>query len=431
MSDISYIPATAPDMEGVREYFPSLTQQINGRPAVFFDNPGGTQVPQQVIEAMTEYYLFANANTHGAFATSQRTDMIINEARIAVADLLNCDAEEVIFGPNMTTLTFAISRAIGRTLKPGDEIVVTTLDHDANVAPWRAIAADRGLVIRQVDIDPKNCTLDMAAMREAIGEKTRLVAVGYASNAVGTINDVATIIGWAKAAGALSWIDAVQYAPHGPVDVRLLDCDFLCFSGYKIFAPHIGIVFGKRERLDALQPYKVRPASNEAPEKFETGTLAHELLAGMLGAVDYLSLVGNVYANASPDMATQYSGKRRVLKLAMGAIVAYERTLSSYLLTSLSLVPKVTLYGLTSPTDVQRRVPTVALTMAGKSPRQLAEALANAGIFAWDGNYYAIELMERLGLESTGGALRLGLTHYNTTEEIDRCIAVLSEVARA
>ncbi len=437
MPDASFIPAVgtgpsgAPDLSGVREYFPALAQQINGQPAVFFDNPGGTQVPQQVIEATGEYYLYANANTRGAFATSQRTDLIIDEAHSAVADLLNCDAEEVIFGPNMTTLTFAISRAIGRTLVAGDEIVITTLDHDANIAPWRAIAQDHHLVIRQVDIDPKNCTLDMDALRAAIGARTKIVAVGYASNAVGTINDVATIVQWAKAAGALTWIDAVQYVPHGPVDVRTLGCDFLVFSAYKVFGPHVGVVYGRREILEALAPYKVRPASDAIPYKFETGTLAHELLAGLLGAIDYLTLVGNVYANASPDMASEYAGRRRTLKLAMGAITAYERTLSSYLLTALSLVPRATIYGLAKPTEVHRRVPTVALNITGISPRQAAEALAGAGICAWDGNYYALELMERLGLETTGGALRLGLAHYNTTQEIDRCVSVLNEIARA
>ena len=431
MIDSQLIPAVVPDLSGVRENFPSFAQMINNQPIVFFDNPGGTQVPQQVIEATAEYYLFANANTHGAFATSQRTDTIIEEARLAMADLLNCDAHEIVFGPNMTTLTFAISRALARDLQPGDEIVTTTLDHDANIAPWRAIAEEKGLTIHQVAIDPTTCTLDMADMRAKITAKTKIVAVGYASNAVGTINDVATIIRWAREAGALSWIDAVQYVPHGPVDVRQLDCDFLACSAYKFFGPHLGIVYGKREHLDALRPYKVRPSSDATPDKFETGTLPHEQLAGLLGAVDYLSLVGTTYANAAPDAASSYSGRRRTLKIAMGAILAYERTLSSYLLTSLSLIPTATVYGLKSPTALQSRVPTVAVTIAGKTPRQLAEALADTGICAWDGNYYALELMERLGLEATGGALRLGLAHYNTTEEIDRCIKVLSEVARA
>jgi cysteine desulfurase family protein (TIGR01976 family) len=438
MLDTTFIPAIAPDLSGVRQYFPSFEQQVNGRPIVFFDNPGGTQVPQQVIEAIGEYLLYANANTGGAFVTSQRTDLIIGEARSAMADLLNCDAGEIVFGPNMTTLTFAVSRAIARDLREGDEIVVTTLDHDANIAPWRAVAADNDLVVRQVDIDPATCTLHMDELRAAITERTKLVAVGYASNAVGTINDIATIIKWAHEAGALVWIDAVQYAPHGPIDVAALDCDFLVCSSYKFFGPHLGILYGKRERLAALRPYKVRPASDSVPECFETGTLPHELLAGLLGAVDYLSLVGNVYANAGPEAASGYSGqgsrgatgRRRVLKIALGAILAYERTLAQYLLTALSLVPNCTIYGLKSPTQVERRVPTVALTIAGTTPRALVEALANAGICAWDGNYYAIELMERLGL-GPAGALRLGLAHYNTTEEIDRCVQVLSEAARA
>jgi cysteine desulfurase family protein (TIGR01976 family) len=434
MRDASVIPSTAPDLSAVREYFPSFAQQVNSQPIVFFDNPGGTQVPQQVIEAIAEYFLYANANTGGAFATSQRTDTIIEEARLAMADFLNCDAEEVVFGPNMTTLTFAVSRAMARALQPGDEILVTTLDHDANIAPWRAIARDRDLVVRQVEIDPATCTLDMADLRSKITERTRIVAVGYASNAVGTINDVETIIGWARDAGAISWIDAVQYAPHGPIDVRELDCDFLACSSYKFFGPHLGILYGKRARLEALEAYKVRPASDNVPDRFETGTKTHELLAGLLGAIDYLSLIGNVYANAAPDVAATYTGRRRVLKIAMGAVLAYERGLSQYLLTMLSTIPKTTIYGLKSPTDAHRRVPTVALTMKKHSPRALAEKLAEQGICAWSGNYYALELMERLKLEKvdgSGGALRLGLAHYNTTEEIDRCIRILSEAARA
>lgn len=425
MQTPSVIPNTAPDLSDVRQYFPALVQQVNGQPTVFFDNPGGTQVPMQVIEATTEYFLYANANTGGAFATSRRTDTIIAEARIAMADLLNCDADEIIFGPNMTTLTFAMNRALAHLWQPGDEILTTTLDHDANIAPWRAIAREHGLVVKQVDIDPATCTLDMADLQSKLTARTKLVAVGYASNAVGTINDVATITRWAHAVGALTWIDAVQYVPHGPVDVQELDCDFCVFSAYKVFGPHLGILYGKRAVLEALTPYKVRPASDEIPFKFETGTLSHELLAGLLGTVDYLSQVGSVFASPSADMASHYSGRRRSLKIAMGAITAYERTLSSYLLTLLTQIPGVTIYGLKQPTDVVNRVPTIALTIQGKSPRQLAEALGDAGINVWDGNYYALELMERLGLEATGGALRIGLAHYNTTEEINRCIRVL------
>lgn len=431
MLDASIIPGTAPDLNGVREYFPALAQVQNGQPVVFFDNPGGTQVAKQVIDATLEYFLYANANTGGAFATSQRTDLIISEARLAMADFLNAHPQEIVFGPNMTTLAFAVSRALAHTFQPGDEIVTTTLDHDANIAPWRAIARDHGFVVRQAAIDPATCTLDMEDLRAKITERTKLVAVGYASNAVGTINDIATIVRWTHDVGALAWIDAVQYAPHGPIDVRDLDCDYLLLSSYKFFGPHLGILYGKQAHLEALKPYKVRPASDAVPEKFETGTQTHELLAGLLGAIDYLTLVGNNFANAAPDIGTNYSGRQRILKLAMGAILAYERALSSYLLQSLAFIPGLKLYGLTKPEDIRRRVPTVAVTLPGKTPRQLAEALANAGIFAWDGNYYALELMERLGIQDPGGALRLGLTHYNTTDEIDRCVAVLQAAARS
>ncbi|HEU0028460.1 MAG TPA: aminotransferase class V-fold PLP-dependent enzyme, partial [Ktedonobacterales bacterium] len=263
------------DLDAIRKQFPSLTGPAHGQPAIYVDNPGGTQVPQRVIEAVGRYYLDMNANTHGAFLTSQRTDKLLAEAHAAMADFLNApDPREIVFGPNMTSLTFAISRSIGRTLQPGDEVVVTALDHDANVSPWRMMAEDRGLTLRVVDVDLTTCALDMADARAKITPKTKVVAVGYASNAVGTINDVATIIGWAREVGALTYIDAVQYAPHAPVDVQALGCDFLACSAYKFFGPHQGIVWGKREHLERLTPYKVRPASDAIPDRWETGTQA-------------------------------------------------------------------------------------------------------------------------------------------------------------
>src|SRR5579871_5482953 len=280
------------DLRPYRQYFPSLKQEMHGQRVIFFDNPGGTQVALQVIDAMTTYFRDANANTHGAFATSQRTDEVITRARLGMADFLHADPNEIVFGPNMTTLTFAFSRAIGKTLSPGDEIVVTVLDHDANVAPWLALQDERGVVIRTVDVHPENVTLDMEDMRAKIGERTKLVAVGYASNAVGTINDVATIIRWAHEAGALAWIDAVQFAPHGPIDVQALDADFLVCSSYKFFGPHLGILYGKAAHLASFPAYKVRPASNLAPDRWETGTQNHEGLAGLVGVIDYLAMVG-------------------------------------------------------------------------------------------------------------------------------------------
>ena len=407
------------DLTWIRAQFPALAQEVNGHPAVFFDGPGGTQVPQRVIDAVTDYLIRHNANTHGAFATSRRTDETIDAARAAMADFLGCAADEVVFGPNMTTLTFAISRAFGRDIRPGDEIVLTRLDHDANVAPWKALE-ERGTVIRMVDIDTEECTLDMADMARAIGPRTKLVAVGYASNAVGTINDVTTITRMAHAVGALVYIDAVHYAPHGPIDVRALDCDFLACSPYKFFAPHMGALYGKREHLARLRPYKVRPASDAIPDRWETGTKNHEGLAGVTAAIEYLAELG--------QRITPATTRRAALVQAMEAIKAYERELSEQLIANLLAIPGLTFYGISDPTRFDMRTPTVAVRLAGRTPHELAEALGRRGIFCWDGNYYAINLTERLGVEADGGMLRIGLVHYNTAEEIELLLEALNEL---
>lgn len=422
------------DLSSYRRYFPSLAQVVNGKQAVYFDNPGGTQVAQQVIDAMVSYFREANANTHGAFLTSKRTDLVIASARSAMADFLHAASpDEIVFGPNMTTLTFAFSRAFGKTLQPGDEIVVTVLDHDANVAPWLALQ-ERGVVIRTVDVHPENVTLDMEDMRAKITGRTRLIAIGYASNAVGTINDVATIIRWAREVGALTWIDAVQYAPHGPIDVQMLDVDFLVCSSYKFFGPHLGILYGKIEHLEKFPAYKVRPASDKAPDRWETGTQNHEGLAGLVGVMDYLALLGREYStrysNAldADSRTASYTGRQRELKIAMQAIMDYERGLSAQLLTGLREIKGIQVYGITDQQQLAWRVPTIACNIEGHSPRELAEQLASSGVFAWDGNYYALGIMERLGLEEKGGALRLGMAHYNTLNEIDRVLECLEQV---
>jgi cysteine desulfurase family protein (TIGR01976 family) len=421
-------------MSTYRHYFPSLQQQINDQQVIFFDNPGGTQVPEQVIEAMVRYFREANANTHGAFATSQRTDEVIAKARQGMADFLHAASpNQIVFGPNMTTLTFAFSRAIGRTLHAGDEIVVTVLDHDANVAPWLALQ-ERGIVIRTVDVHLEDLTLDMDDMRSKINEHTRLVAVGYAANSAGTINDVATVIRWAREVGALSWIDAVQFAPHGPIDVQQLDPDFLVCSSYKFFGPHLGILYAKSEHLERFPAYKVRPASNQAPERWETGTQNHEGLAGLIGTLDYLTLLGREqserYGDTFKDSQGQslYTGRQRDLKVAMQAMMDYERGLTAYLLAGLREIEGIRVYGITNSQQLDRRVPTVICNLAGHSPREVAGRLASQAIFAWDGNYYAIGIMERLGLEEQGGALRLGMAHYNTVEEIDRALTCLEQI---
>lgn len=420
------------DLSAVRTHFPALGLEQDGQPVVYLDNPGGTQVPLECIEAIAQYLASANANTGGAFLTSQRTDAMLAEAHAAMADFLNAaDPREIAFGANMTTLTFAVSRAIGRTLQAGDEIVVTALDHDANVAPWQALAEERGIVVRMAEVDTATCTLDMPDLREKINERTKVVAVGYASNAVGTINDVATTVQWARDAGALSYIDAVHYAPHAPIDVQALGCDFLVCSAYKFFAPHLGILYGRLPLLERLPANKVRPASDEPPVKWETGTLNHECLAGLVATLDYLATLGRAHADEDAAAFTGMSGRRRELHAALAAIQRYERGLAGRLLAGLRALPGATIYGLVAEEDLPRRVPTVALTIAGHTPRELAEALGSRGIFCWDGNYYALTLMERLGLEPTGGALRIGLAHYNTAAEVDRLLAALREIVGA
>ncbi|PWH20754.1 MAG: cysteine desulfurase-like protein [Ardenticatenia bacterium] len=424
--DRSTLSLPIPDLSPLRAQFPALQQtDAHGRPYVFFDGPGGTQVPQSVVDAMVHYMVCTNANTHGLYETSRRTDQLIEEARHAMADFLNAPSpDEIIFGPNMTTLTFAISRAIARTLRPGDEIVVTRLDHDANIAPWVALE-EQGAVIRYVDFHPEDCTLDMASLQDLINQRTRLVAVGYASNAVGTLNDVRTIAEWAHAAGAWLYVDAVHYAPHGPIDVQAVGCDFLVCSAYKFFGPHVGVLWGRYEILDQLKAYKVRPAGDRPPDKFETGTKNHEGIAGVKAAADYLAEIGVLYG---ADLATQYrhlEGRRRDLKAALWAIRAYERPLLVRLIQGLQSIPGVTLYGITDPTRFDQRVPTVSFRMKGHTPQEIAQKLGDEGIFVWDGNYYAISVTERLGVEQSGGMVRVGIVHYNTIEEVDRFLNAL------
>ena len=413
------------DISWVRAQFPSLRLTVNGHPAAFLDAPAGTQVPRQVADAMRDYLLHDNANTAGAFLTSRRTDAMLLEAHQAMADFLGCERDEVFFGQNMTSLTFAFSRAFGRELQPGDEIVVTTLDHDANVTPWRALE-ERGAVVRQVDIHPEDCTLDMDDLRRKITSRTKLVAVGYAANAVGTINDVNEVVRLARAAGALSFIDAVHYAPHGPIDVRALGCDFLACSPYKFFGPHQGVIFGKREHLVRLRPYKVRPAPDTLPDRWETGTLSHEAIAGVAAAVDYIAGIGRRFA---PGTADGSAPRRAAILAAYGVIREYEMSLARKMIAGLLEIPGLTFYGITDPARFSQRVPTVAIRLARAKPAGIAAYLGERGIFTWDGNYYALNLTERLGVEKDGGLLRIGLVHYNTAEEVERLLAALREFA--
>ena len=408
------------DVQAVRQQFPALSERFDGKPAVFFDNPGGTQVHESVIRAMTDYMTRRNANTHGVFATSRRSDIVIDDARQAAADLLGATPAEVVFGNNMTSLTFALGRSLAAEFGPDDEIVVTRLDHDANVAPWMMLAEDTGAQVRWADVDIETCTLDMDHVQSLINERTRLVAVGYASNAVGTINDVKTIIGWAKAVGAYSYIDAVQYAPHGLIDVKALDCDFLACSAYKFFGPHVGIQYGKRQHMERLRAYRVRPAGEELPGKWETGTKNHEGLAGTAAAIDYIAGLGVAYGGAALN-----APRRAKLAAAWPVVAEYEQQLIDRLITGLKSIPRVRIYGITDRAEWDKRVATVSIRKEGLTPEALATKLAEQNIFVWNGNFYALSISERLGVEQSGGLVRIGLAHYNTIEEVDHCLAVI------
>jgi len=411
------------DLTWVRSQFPALLQTVNGHPAVFLDGPGGTQMPQRVIDAITNYLAHDNANSGGAYATSRRTDAMIAGARTAMADFFNCDPDEVIFGQNMTALTFALSRALGRQFGPGNEILVTHLDHDANISPWRALE-ERGATVRFVDINEVDCTLDMSDLARKISGHTRLVAVGYASNAVGTINNVREVVRLSRQAGALTYIDAVHYAPHGPIDVRALDCDFLVCSTYKFFGPHMGILYGKREQLKRLHPYKVRALTNNSPFRWEWGTLNHECIAGITASVEYLADLGR---RMDPSVQT----RRAALLAAYGAIQHHERSLAEHLIRGLLAIPGLKLYGISDPKRFNQRCPTIAVRIEGRPPLGLATKLGEHGFFTWDGNYCALNLTERLDVEKTGGFLRIGLVHYNTADEVDRFLTALREIVGA
>lgn len=414
------------DLPLIRGQFPALQ---NG--PVFLDNPAGTQVPHAVLDRMTTYLTEYNANHGGAFETSRQSDALVDEARAAAADFLNAGRpEEIVFGPNMTSLTFNISRSIGRRLAPGDEIVVTRLDHDANITPWVMVAEERGCRLRWVDFQPEDGTLNMEDLQSALEGRPKLVAVGYASNALGTINPVSKIVSMAHDAGAWVYVDAVQHAPHGPIDVQQLGCDYLVCSAYKFFGPHVGVLYGKYDLLEDLSAYRVRPAPRDPPGKFETGTGNFEGYAGVLGALEYLEWVGATFGEGYAEKyAGRYSGRALRLKQAIAAIRAYEYELSRALLEVLEETPGVKVYGITDPRRLEARVPTVSFTMKDRHPRQVAEKLDEAGIYVWDGNYYALAVTERLGLEESGGMVRVGPVHYNTVEEIERFGEALGKIA--
>ena len=402
------------DVEAVRKEFPALGRKVGGRPAVYLDGPGGSQVARGAIEAVAGYMERGGANLHGAFATSVETEEIIAGARAAAAALLGAEAEEVAFGPNMTTLTFALSRALAREWGEGGEIVVTELDHRANVDPWLLAASDKGVKTRWIRVDTETLTLDLSDLEEKINERTRLVAVGLASNAVGTVNEVAEISRRAHEVGAVVAVDAVHAAPHLPIDRDALGADVLSCSAYKFFGPHVGIVAVRRPLFERLEPYKVEPAPDNIPDRLETGTQNHEGIAGVKGAVDFIASLGSG------------SGLRERMLSGMRAIEEYEDSLAQSFRAALREIPGVTLY---AAPDGVRKTPTVAFRLAGHTPREVCEYMAERGFFVADGDFYASTLAGRLGIRDEGGFVRAGLAPYNTAEEIEGFIGGLAELA--
>lgn len=412
------------DLNAIRAQFPALDIRDDGRPRLYFDNPAGTQVPRAVVERMSDCMLKASANIGGFFKTSELAGAIADEARLAMADFLNASSpDEIIFGQNMTSITFHISRSIGRHLQPGDEIILSLMDHDANVEPWVLLARDFDLKIRWLPFDLQSYEFDLTDLDELFTDKTRLVCVGGASNLTGTINDVATICRKARDAGAWSYIDAVHSVPHISTDVQQLGCDFFVCSAYKFFGPHQGILWGRRAVLEQLQPYKVRPAPEALPWCFESGTPSYEGMAGTAAVVDYLARVGETMAGAAAG-----SSRRGHLCAALELIFDYEQELSGRLTKGLLAISGVRIVGISDPDAMHRRLPTVSFTHDRHSPDTIAAALAERDIFVWSGHNYALEAATALGILDSGGAVRIGAVHYNTVEEIDSLLAALEEI---
>ena len=410
-------------VESLRDQFPALQRKFDGELAVYFDGPAGTQVPTSVIEAMVDYLRNRNANHAGYFATSIESDRDLDEAHQAYADFVGADdGDEIMFGQNMTSLTFSISRAISRTWNAGDEIIVTRLDHDANVTPWVLAAEDRGVRVNYVEFNKTDFTLNLEQFDQYLNEKTKLVAVGCASNATGGINPVKNICDKAKEFGALTYLDAVHFGPHAQIDVKDFGCDFLACSAYKFFGPHTGIVWGKRELLDSLIAYKVRPSSNNLPGKWMTGTQSHESIMGSRAAVDYIADIGRTLAS------DQSLNRRAALTRAFDGIREYENELAIEMMEKLTAVNGLKIWGITDPSRVSERFPTFSITIDGILTTEIVKRLAAKQIFTWHGNYYALQFTEQNNLEPEG-MVRIGLAHYNTSQEIDRLIAALNEIA--
>jgi len=408
------------DISLIRSQFPALSLKDGGVSRVYLDNPAGTQVPQQVIERMNHYLIETNANHDGHFRTSRESDLVLEEAHQAMADFLNArSSSEIIFGPNMTTLTYAISRSLAHWFKEGEEIILTRMDHDANVMPWVQMAQDKGLKMKWLEFNRESYKYDLDSLEKLVSPRTCLITVNYASNAIGTINDIKEVSRIAHKSDVLVYVDAVQYVPHAPTDVQDLECDFLVCSAYKFFGPHQGILWGKSDLLEKLPAYKDRPAAENPPGKFETGTQCHEGQAGTLGALEYFTMIGKNMAAEFHQQFSTCSEQSKYLHAAMVAIREYEKELSAHLISGLQSINGITIHGITTSSELDQRVPTVSFVKDDYHPVDIAKRLAQENVFVWDGDYYAVEVINHLGLQEKGGMLRVGPVHYNTKEELD------------
>ena len=419
------------DLDVLRSRFPALSMGDGDLPRIFLDNPGGTQVPDTVVERMTECLVERNANLGGAFRTSQAAEAVVAEAREAMADFLNApSASEIVFGQNMTSLTLHLSRSIGRHFEAGDEIVLSRMDHDGNVYPWLAMARDFGLEVRWLPFDTETFEFDLEDLAKRLTSRTRLVCLGAASNLLGTINDVKGAARMAHEVGAWLYVDAVQAAPHTIMDVQDIDCDFLVCSAYKFYGPHQGVLWGRREVLERLDPYRVRPAPPELPDCFESGTQSHEGMAGTAAAVDYFAWIGETMARRQHAAHCAFDGRRRNLRAALDLIFASEQAQCRHLIDGLQRIPGLRVLGISDEAGMSRRVPTVSFTVEGVAPAFLEESLARRNVFVWSGYYYALEPAAALGIVDSGGALRVGPVHYNSEAEIDAFLEALDAAVR-
>ena len=416
------------DLDTIRARFPALSVIDGESPRFYFDNPGGTQVSQNVVDSMSDCLIQSNANVQGYFRTSKKVDAIVEQAHEAVADLLNAPSrDEIIFGQNMTTLTLHVSRSIGRCFKRGDEIILSRMDHDANVGPWLMLARDLGLQVRWMPFNTETFEFDLEKPDDILTDKTKLVCVGGASNMTGTLNDVRAISAKAHEVGAWTFIDAVQSVPHVSTDVQDLGCDFLVCSAYKFFGPHQGMLWGRRELLEMLEPYKVRPASEQIPACFETGTQNHEGMAGTTAAVNYFAWIGESMGGEYQQQNDHFEGRRKYVHAGMDCLFAYERDIAEHLINGLQQLPGVRIQGITAKDALDRRVPTVSFTVDGVASDSIASTLAAQNIFVWSGHYYAVEVAKALDIYAAG-AVRIGPVHYNSTAEIDQLLNALDDV---